>query len=244
MADTTNSKKENEVNNSAEKTKTTQDSGNDNRTDRQKNELADKVGDAVSGDTKAAKDIYDDAKKTTGKAAGKVYDAASKKATSKIDEQKANWAQDLSSVADSIRQIGDSLRDGEKPYGIAKVSAGYTDKVADKVEEVSGYLDNRDLGEMLGDLKKFAHRNPALFLGGAFALGIAAARFLKSGSSNQALAHRPRYERKGKYLPNKHEDTHLPEDFDEQNKMSFAKKKDAADSTDKSASAASPNKGA
>ncbi|MEO8072385.1 MAG: hypothetical protein ABI891_08605 [Acidobacteriota bacterium] len=244
MADLANSKKENEVSSSGDKTKTTQNSGNDNRTDQQKSELADKVGDAVRGDTKAAKDIYDDAKKTTGEAAGKVYDAAAKKATSKIDEQKANWAQSLSGVADSIRQIGDTLRDGEEPYGIAKVSANYTDTAADKVEEVSDYLGNKDLGEMLGDLEKFAHRNPALFLGGAFALGIAAARFLKSNNTNKALAHRPRYERKGKYLPNEHDGIHLPEDFDKQNKMSDAKTKDAANSTDKSASAASPNKGA
>ena len=33
---------------------------------------------------------------------------------------------------------------------------------------------------MLSDVKDFARKNPAIFLGGAFAMGIVAARFLKS----------------------------------------------------------------
>jgi hypothetical protein len=39
------------------------------------------------------------------------------------------------------------------------------------------------VGELIGDVEQFARRSPALFLGGAFALGVLAARFVKSSSA-------------------------------------------------------------
>ena len=48
-------------------------------------------------------------------------------------------------------------------------------------EEV-GYLRGKDFDRMVDDLEGFARRQPALFLGGAFMLGLLAARFLKSGN--------------------------------------------------------------
>lgn len=207
---------------------------NKNQTDKPESEFADNVSKAVQGDTKAAKEVYKQAKESTGKVADKIYDTATKTASSKIDEQKSNLAAGLAGVADSIRQIGDSFGDEKQPYGIAKLTANYGNTLADKVEQTSKYLDGRDLGELMNDVERFAHRNPALFLGGAFALGIVAARFLKSGNRNQALMRRPRYEIDGKYLPDEHEGVHLPKDLDEQVKAA----------ENKSASAASSNKGA
>lgn len=212
----------------------TQSGGMKNQSDKQANELADKVSSAVQGDTKAAKDIYKQAKEATGDAADKLYDKATKTASSKIDEQKSHLASSLAGVAESIRQIGDSFGDEEQPYGIGKLTSNYSSTLADKIERASGYLDDRDLSQLMGDIEDFAHRNPALFLGGAFALGIVAARFLKSGNRNQALMRRQRYVRKGEYLPDEHEGVHLPENLDEQIKAA----------ENKSATAASSKKGA
>ena len=229
--------KNNEKDNTVGKVDTTQNSDFKKQADEQKSELADKVGNAVHGDTKAAKDIYNQAKESTGEVAGKVYNVAAKTASSKVDEQKTNLAVGLLSIADNIRQMGDSLSEGEQSHGIAKLTSDYSSTLADKVEQMSTYLDRRDLGELMSDVEDFAHRNPALFLGGAFALGVAAARFLKSGNSNQALMRRPRYERKGEYLPDEHEGVHLPEDLEQ-------KVKDNKDTMNKSANAASSTKGA
>ena len=38
----------------------------------------------------------------------------------------------------------------------------------------------------MSDAEDWARRNPALFLGGAFALGLLASRFLKSGMGRQS----------------------------------------------------------
>ncbi|HXG85286.1 MAG TPA: hypothetical protein VNI84_14795 [Pyrinomonadaceae bacterium] len=149
--------------------------------------LAEQVGNIVRGDTGAVKDVLNQAKESTGAVASQAYGFATQKATTVIDEQKTNLTHGLSSVADSIRQVGETLRSGDQPTGVANTAAQYSDTIADKVEQITGYLDRRDLNGLVRDVKSLAQSNPALFLGGAFTLGILAARFIKSGNSNQSL---------------------------------------------------------
>jgi hypothetical protein len=191
-------------NNTENKTKNT---GTTNQSATSNNQLADKVGNIISGDTGAVKDVLNQAKESTGQVASQAYGIAAEKATSKIDEQKTNLAQGLTSVADSIRKMGENLR-GSEQTGVAGVTAKYSDSIATQVEQLSGYLDRKDLRELSSDVERFARRNPAVFLGGAFALGLLAARFLKSGNPNQALMRRPRRE-EGGYLPDRSQDTNL-----------------------------------
>ena len=118
-------------------------------------------------------------------ALGKVKDNAA----TAIDDKKANLAQGLTSVSDTIRQFGDSVKspDGEPANKVAELTTQYTESLSQQVEKLSGYLERQDIRGLLKDLESFARRNPAIFLGGAFALGIVAARFLKSSNPNQAL---------------------------------------------------------
>lgn len=171
-------------------------------------EIIDKVSSAVQGDGKAAKEIYNQAKDS----AGKAYGVVAEKATSKIDEQKTNLAQGILSVADTIRGLGDNLGGTEQPNAVADAAAKYSGTIADKVEQFSGYLEDRDLREVIRDVEEFAHRQPLLFLGGAFALGVLAARFLKSSNPNRASF---RSNRKG-YLAKESQGIHLPDNLDEQ----------------------------
>jgi hypothetical protein len=58
---------------------------------------------------------------------------------------------------------------------------------ADRAEDLARYLRETDVRQMIGTVENFARRQPLLFLGGAFALGVAASRFIKAagGSQNQ-----------------------------------------------------------
>ena len=213
MADFEKKKQDNKTNNPTDKTNSAKSDSN----------LTDKIGSAAEGDTKAVKDISNQAKDI----AGKAYDIATEKAVSKIDEQKTNLAQGLSGVADTIRQLGDNLGDAKQPNGIAEVAVSYSNTVADKVEQLSGYFEKKDLREVMRDVEDFAHRQPLLFLGGAFALGILAARFLKSSNPNQALMRRPQNARKN-YRASERGSVDLPENLNEQIKS----KNNQADSGD------------
>ena len=64
----------------------------------------------------------------------------------------------------------------------------YVDQAADQVERLSEYVRERDVVQIAGDVEKFARREPALFLGGAFVLGLCAARFLKSSAQSSQSA--------------------------------------------------------
>ncbi len=144
------------------------------------------IGDATS----AVKDALGQAKETGGAVASQAYGIAAQKATEAIDEHKANLTQGLTGVADTIRQIGDNLKGSQEPTGVSNIAAQYTNTAAQKVEQLSGYLDRRDFKGLVRDLEDTAHRNPAIFLGGAFALGILAARFFKSGNTDNAITRR------------------------------------------------------
>jgi hypothetical protein len=87
--------------------------------------------------------------------------------------------------------MGDGLKNSGEQTGVGKFTAQYGNSLADKVEQLSSYLDRKEVGELIHDIEYFARRNPALFIGGAFALGLLGARFLKSSSPNQALIPSP-----------------------------------------------------
>jgi hypothetical protein len=58
--------------------------------------------------------------------------------------------------------------------------AQYAETIAQKLEDTSAYLDNRDLRNIYQDVEGFARRQPELFFGGMFLAGLAIARFLKA----------------------------------------------------------------
>lgn len=128
-----------------------------------------------------AKGLYDQAKNTAGQAFG----AATKRATEVLDEQKGTVAGGLTTVADSIKQVGENLNTAQEPNKITETAAKYTNSLAEQIENISGYFERKDVRDMVRDVETFARRNPAYFVGGAFALGFLAARFLKSSNPKQ-----------------------------------------------------------
>lgn len=132
--------------------------------------------------TKNTKSLLEQVKST----AGNAYESATLTATSKLDEQKGNLSSGLSSVAESVRRIGENLQGSDAPVGVAKVTAEYSDTVAHKLDQAADYFENNDLKKMYGDAESFARRNPAVLIGGAFVLGLLAVRFLKSSKTSSA----------------------------------------------------------
>lgn len=120
------------------------------------------------------------------KGASKIAGQAKEKAFGVLDEQKSKVSDGLSSVADSIRQVGENLRgDGggtNDQNAIAQTTARYGETLAGKIEDLSGYIEKATLKDLTRDVERFARRQPALFVGGAFLVGVLAARFLKTSA--------------------------------------------------------------
>ncbi len=107
------------------------------------------------------------------------------KTVSLLDEQKSKVTEGLTSVADSIRQVGENLRNTNDENKITAATARYGEGLAEKVESFSGYLEDANIKILTRDVEKFARQQPALFIGGAFLAGLLATRFLKTSAPNQ-----------------------------------------------------------
>ncbi len=138
----------------------------------------------------AAKANFEQTKESVGEFAGQALGQAKDKAVSVIGDQKTNLATGINSVADSIRQIGENIGGKDDDSQIAALAGKYGDSLAGQVEKFSSYVEDKDFKEIMGDVETFARRNPAMFVGGAFLLGVAAARFLKSSGSGQTAKRR------------------------------------------------------
>lgn len=139
------------------------------------------VDSAVDSAKETAKGIYDQAKSTVGQA----YGVATKRATEVLDEQKGTLAGGLTSVADSIKQVGENLNSTDEQNKITETAAKYTNSLAEQIENISGYFERKEVKDMVRDVESFARKYPAYFIGGALAIGFLAARFLKSSNPKQ-----------------------------------------------------------
>ena len=117
---------------------------------------------------------------TTGQSAG-LMDKLRNGATSQLGAQKDRATDGISSVAQAVRQSTQQLRDNQHD-----VIARYVEQAVDRVERVTDQLKNKDVNELMRDAQQFARRNPAVFVGAAFGVGIVAARFLKSSNRSGA----------------------------------------------------------
>ncbi len=106
-----------------------------------------------------------------------MADQARQQVKSRLTTQKEQAAEQLSPIKTALQETGQQLRN----QGQDSV-AQYADKAADQVERFSGYLRESDVDEIMDEVRNFARSRPALFLGGAAALGFFGTRFLKSSS--------------------------------------------------------------
>jgi hypothetical protein len=102
---------------------------------------------------------------------------ARQRAGSTLNESRFKAAEQIGGIGSAFRRTGEHLR-GEDQARIADL----TDSVARQIDRVADYLRTSDGRTMTRDLEGLARRQPALVFAGAFALGVAAARFLKSSA--------------------------------------------------------------
>jgi hypothetical protein len=110
---------------------------------------------------------------TTENIVGRVREQA----TSQLNTQKNKATDGLGTVAHAVRETTTRLR-ADNHDTVAR----YAEQAADQIERFSERLKNKDVGELLNDAQRLARQKPALFVGGAFALGLLGARFMKSSA--------------------------------------------------------------
>ncbi|MFL6354266.1 MAG: hypothetical protein ACJ74Z_20775 [Bryobacteraceae bacterium] len=139
--------------------------------------------DSTDSDTSSvAGRVVDSAKEAASQAkqtASNVVDQAKDRAASRIDQQRQTAASGVQAVAQAFRSMGDELRNRQEGP-VAQYAAEIGHAIGGRAERLASYLRQRDVRQMVTDAEDFARRSPAVFLGSAFVLGLAASRFLKS----------------------------------------------------------------
>src|SRR6202165_1335074 len=93
-----------------------------------------------------------------------------------------NKTSDLENQQSGLGQLVQALRKSEEHLRGQQQEqiAGYVEKAANQLERISESITTADLRQWVAQGEGLARREPAMFLGGAFALGLLGARFLKS----------------------------------------------------------------
>ena len=151
-------------------------------------QTADGSGVSVGDEAKSVvSDAADSGRRVADTAASGVKDVASEATTqlrqlfdqlrSELDDQASSQGQravsGLRSLADELRQMASST---QQP-GLASETAH---QAADRAGSMADWLDNRQPGDLLDELRSFARRRPGAFLLGAAAVGVIGGRMTRS----------------------------------------------------------------
>ena len=104
-------------------------------------------------------------------------------AVQQLTSQKDRAADGVGTVTQALRHSTAQLRDDQH-----ETIAQYLEQAADQIDRWTTTIREKDVTEVLDDVQSLARRQPAVFIGSAFALGLLGARFLKS--SRDATRHR------------------------------------------------------
>jgi uncharacterized protein YjbJ (UPF0337 family) len=134
-----------------------------------------------------------------GQASAKVQDAAtvvqekaselreqgSVRLRDQFDERSTQAGAQVRSLAEALRRSGDDLRN--EGNGSA---AQLTGQIADRIERIGDYLEQKSGGELMRDVETFARRRPWMLAGIGMLAGVAGARFVKASSEQRYDTHR------------------------------------------------------
>ncbi len=95
------------------------------------------------------------------------------------DRGREQAADGVAKVAQTIRRVSSDI---EGQPAIADAATG----AADQADRFAAYLREHDARDMINSVEDAARRQPLLFLGAAFALGVAASRLVKAAGSGSA----------------------------------------------------------
>jgi hypothetical protein len=113
------------------------------------------------------------AKATQG--ARNIIEETQAQARERIDAGRKDAAQTLASLASTLLSSSGHLKEEQQ-----ELAGEYVGKAAGQIDRLAQYIQNADPAEVVDGVKEFARKRPALFIGSAFAVGVIAARFLKS----------------------------------------------------------------
>jgi len=145
---------------------------------RELKEKAAEVAQRVAGGARAAKEQVMQKAADVTRA---VADGVKEEAERIFDDQKGRIGSKVERWGKTIHQAAHALHAVK-----AEGAADMVDAAAERVGNVSSYLEERSLSDLLSDAEDVARRHPGIMLGGMFVAGLVAARFLKASAERDS----------------------------------------------------------
>ena len=162
-----------------EETRPVSAGSDDSAVDVAKQQASDVAGQA----TQAGRDVAETAKAETqqvlqnaGQQARQVWDQTRTELASQSSAQQQRLAGGLQSVGRELREMAD----GGTYNGVASDLAR---QGADKADDLSAWLRDREPGDVVDEVKRFARSNPGMFLAGAAVAGLLIGRMTRGLAS-------------------------------------------------------------
>ncbi len=171
---------------------------------------SDRVTDTTSTARHEASEVADDARRAGHDVAETVKDEASRVTSEAAEQTKRLLGEARTELqrqastqqhraAEGIRTVGSELRqmaNSSEEHGLAADVVG---QVAARVTSAANWLDSREPGSIIDEVKSFARRRPGLFIVLALGAGVVAGRLAKaltdSGRQESAGGTSPDYDR-------------------------------------------------
>lgn len=137
------------------------------------------MSDAGSGGTGTREQIRQVRDQVVDQAKSTLREARDRAGSSLADGRR-QAADQIGNIAGAFHRTGEQLRNDQQER-----IAGLADSFAGQVDQVARYLREADFRTIGRDVERLARERPAVVFGAAFAVGLLAARFLKSGGSSE-----------------------------------------------------------
>src|SRR5690554_684983 len=144
--------------------------------DTAKSEAADVASHAGEAGKKVAGTAKDEAThvvKEAGNQAKDLFEQARTQAVSQASEQQGRVASGLRSISDEFAQMGEGREDSGFAGQLVQMAGT-------RASAVASWLEDREPGDLLDEVKEFARRKPGVFIAAAAIAGIAAGRITKA----------------------------------------------------------------
>lgn len=119
-----------------------------------------------------------------GQVAEHVTDTAQHQLGTRVDTGLARAGDMLDQVASAVRRSGEQMRDQQPQV------ADIAETAAQQVDRASRFLHETDMNGLIREAEGFARQQPAVFIGGALALGLIASRLLKASPQGHGASFR------------------------------------------------------
>lgn len=124
--------------------------------------------------TNNSSDTIEEVKEEISQVSSESADAARDVAESRFEQGREATTEQLDTASEAMNEVAQKLEEKDSPF------ASYAAELSDQLSSFSNKLSTSSIDDLVGGARTLARDNPAAFMLGSMAIGLAASRFFKA----------------------------------------------------------------